>query len=146
MDKTENTLRIVRTFRAPAEKVFRAWTDPRELDRWFAPTHGYETVSQVDLRVGGTYRIAMKSPEGSVHTVSGVFREIVPPKKIVYTWKWENKPEMGDTVVTIEFRSLGGSTELTLTHEFLTEAKEREEHNKGWNGCLNRLEERSTKL
>ncbi|HSD52288.1 MAG TPA: SRPBCC domain-containing protein [Candidatus Methylomirabilis sp.] len=135
------TLNLRRTFKAPREKVFRAWTDPEELKKWWGP-EGYETVSaEVDLSVGGKYRLGMrKLPDGEIFYLSGIYREVRPPERLVYTWRWEAKPEMGETLVTVEFRQVGGSTEVALTHEFFPTAQARDDHNRGWNGCLDRLE------
>lgn len=133
-------VRIERTFPAPREKVFRAWTDPEALKHWWGP-EGYETASaEVDLRPGGKYRLGMrKLPDGDVFYLSGVYQEVRPPEKLVYTWRWEHKAEFPDTRVTVEFFERAGATELVLTHELLPTDRDREEHNKGWNGCLDRL-------
>ena len=134
-------LRITRTFPAPRERVFRAWTDPAALKKWFAPGDDYATpIAEVDLRVGGRYRIQMRSPKGNLHTVAGVYREVTPPEKLVFTWSWqEGGMDVGETLVTVEFRDRGNSTELILTHERFPTAETRDEHRKGWTGCLDRL-------
>ncbi len=134
------TLRIQRTFAAPREKVFKAWTDPQALKQWWGP-EGYATPSaEVDLRPGGRYRLGMKKlPDGDVFFLSGIFHEVRPPERLVYTWRWENQADFPDTRVTVEFLERGGSTEIVLVHELLPTEKAREEHGKGWNGCLDRL-------
>lgn len=133
------TLRLERTFTAPRDRVFRAWTDAGELSRWFAPSDEYTTkVIALDVRVGGRYRVEMHSPSGNVHIVVGTFREVRPPEKLVFTWAWEGK-DMGETLVTLEFHDRGGSTNLTLTHELFPTQELRDEHNRGWDGCLTRL-------
>ena len=133
------TLRLERTFAAPRERVFRAWTDPAELARWFAPTDEHTTkVIALEARVGGTYRVEMHAPSGNVHTVTGTFREVRPPERLVFTWTWEGK-DMGETLVTLEFRDRGGSTDLVLTHELFPTQEARDEHSRGWDGCLRRL-------
>ncbi len=136
----ETTLHLRRTFAAPREKVFRAWTDPEELKKWWGP-EGYATPSaDVDLRVGGKYRLGMmKLPNGEVFYLSGVYREVRPPKRLVYTWRWEAQPELGEPLVTVEFHEAGNSTEVVLTHEFFPTEQARDDHNKGWNSCLDRL-------
>lgn len=139
--ETQTTLRLTRTFAAPREKVFRAWTDREALKKWFAPSEQYTTnIPELDLKVGGRYRVEMKSPDGKVHCVAGTYREVRKPEKLVYTWTWENEPAMGETLVTVEFRDRGSSTEVILTHELFPNEKAREEHKKGWGGCLDRLE------
>ncbi len=136
----ETTLNLRRTFKASREKVFRAWTDPEELKKWWGP-EGYSTPSaEVDLRIGGKYRLGMmKLPDGEIFYLSGIFREVRPPERVVYTWLWEGHPERGETLVTVEFRDLGTATEVILTHERFPDEKVRDDHNKGWNGCLDRL-------
>ena len=137
---SETTFHLKRTFAAPREKVFRAWTDPEELKKWWGP-EGYATPSaQVDLRVGGRYRLGMKKlPDGEVFYLSGTYREVRPLEKLVYTWSWEAEPEFGETLVTVEFRAMGNSTEVVLTHELFPNEKARQDHDKGWNSCLDRL-------
>jgi len=136
----ETTLRLRRTFKPPREQVFRAWTDPEELKKWWGP-EGYATPSaEVDLRVGSKYRPGMrKLPDGGIFSLSGIYREVLPPERLVYTRRWEAKPEMGETLVTVEFREVGRSTEVILTHEFFPTTQARDDHNRGWNGCLDRL-------
>lgn len=137
---TEITLNLRRIFKAPREKVFRAWTDPEELKKWWGP-EGYATPSaEVDLRVGGKYRLGMrKLPDGEIFYLSGIYREVRPPERLVYTWRWEAQPEHGETLVTVEFREVGDSTEVVLTHERFPTEKARDDHNRGWSGCLDRL-------
>ena len=136
---TETKLQIRRTFAASREKVFRAWTEPEQLKKWFAPTDEYSTpIAEVDLRVGGRYRIQMRSPEGGLHTVRGNYREVQTLEKLVYTWDWEDNP-MGETLVTVEFRDLDEATEIVLTHEFFPNQEAQDKHNQGWTGCLDRL-------
>jgi uncharacterized protein YndB with AHSA1/START domain len=141
--ETATSLQIRRILRHPPEKVFRAWTDPEALRSWFAPGPEYSTrIHRLDLRKGGHYRVEMKSPDGKVHTVAGAYREIRPPSRLVFTWQWEDKPDRGDagdTLVTLELFDRYGSTELVLTHERLPSEAERDEHHKGWNGCLDQL-------
>ncbi len=133
------TLRLERTLAAPRERVFRAWTDAAEVSRWFAPTDQHTTgVVELEARVGGRYRIEMHAPNGNVHTVVGVFREVRPPRRLAFTWTWEGK-DMGETLVTLDFQDLGGSTRLVLTHELFTSQALRDDHGKGWDGCLRRL-------
>jgi uncharacterized protein YndB with AHSA1/START domain len=144
MDKAQSsaniTLQVKRTFRAPREQVFRAWTDRAELARWFAPSAEYSTVvPELELRVGGRYRVEMHHKGGNVHTVFGTYQEIKPPEKVVFTWRWDGDTSPEDSVVTIEFYDLGSSTEVTLTHERLPNPEERDKHAHGWNGCMDQL-------
>ena len=137
----ETALQIKRTFQAPREKVFRAWTEPEEMKHWCGPTDEYETHAEVDLCVGGKYRIEMKHSGGGVHTAIGEYREVEVPSKLVYTWSWEDGT-VEDTVVTVEFSDLGSATEVTLTHDLFPSGDWRDKHSEGWTGCLGRLENR----
>lgn len=139
--KLETTLRLTRTFAVPREEVFQAWTDPTVLREWFAPGDDYATPNaEVDLRVGGRYRIQIRSPQGKFHTVVGVYKEITPLEKLVFTWSWqEGGTDVGETLVTVELRERGNSTELVLTHERFPTTETRDDHRKGWTGCLDRL-------
>ncbi len=134
------TLHLTRTFTAPREKIFRAWTDPETVKKWFGPV-GYSTPSaEVDLRVGGQYRLGMrKLPDGEIFYLTGAYREVRPPEKLVYTWRWESQPELGETRVTVMFRNRGNSTDVAVTHELFPTEKARDDHDEGWNSSLDRL-------
>jgi uncharacterized protein YndB with AHSA1/START domain len=120
--------------------VFEAWTDPKILAKWFFPNSAFEVpVAETDVKVGGRYRIVMKSPDGALHDVSGVYREIVANKRLVFSWAWASEPE-AETIVTIDLRRRDGTTELTLTHDRFASESAREKHLHGWTGCLGNLE------
>ncbi len=138
----EITLKLKRTFAAPREKVFRAWTDPNELKKWWRVQDDWAIpIAEVDLRIGGKYRLGMQSPDGTTpYVVGGIYREVKFPEKLVYTWKWEGSEE-AETLVTVVFRELGGdSTQVELTHERFATKEARDKHNEGWKGCLAQLE------
>ena len=96
-------------------------------------------LAEVDLRAGGSYRIHMLSPEGKLNRLYGTYREVKPPERLVYTWNWAEDPEMGETLVTVEFHQQGESTKILLTHEFFPDAGRKDLHVQGWNGCLDHL-------
>ncbi len=134
------SLSIVRKLDAAPGKVWRAITEPEMLKKWMAPSDDFKIpVAEAELRVGGRYHIIMNAPDGQVHDVSGAYREIVPNKKLVYTWAWKSTPER-ESIVTIELRAAGSGTELTLKHEQFADAEARDRHQQGWMGCLARLE------
>jgi uncharacterized protein YndB with AHSA1/START domain len=110
------------------------------MKHWCAPSAEYETSAEVDLRTGGSYRIEMKHTSGKVHTAIGVYREVIEPEKLVYSWSWEDG-SVEETQVTVEFTDVSGSTELVLTHEFFPNGEARDHHGQGWAGCLGRLEQ-----
>ncbi|HUI34002.1 MAG TPA: SRPBCC domain-containing protein [Stellaceae bacterium] len=137
------TLVIKRVLDAPRELVFAAWVDPAQAARWWGPK-GFTTVSaEMDVRVGGTWRRRMRSPEGSEHISRGVYREIAPPERLVFTFAWEygGAPGHGpETVVTLTFADLGqGRTELTLRQEGFATVTGRDDHRTGWSSALERL-------
>jgi uncharacterized protein YndB with AHSA1/START domain len=135
-------LQMSRIISAPPKTVFKAWTDPTELKCWWGPA-GFTTPSaSIDLRVGGAYRISMKSPDGDVMSVAGVFRQVEAPKKLVYTWAWDEDGGPGhQSLVTVSFVDRGGSTEVVLSHERLADADSRDRHEHGWTECFDRLVE-----
>jgi uncharacterized protein YndB with AHSA1/START domain len=133
-------IEIHRTIKAPLRRVFDAWTRPEEMKQWAAPGPLAVPVAEVDLRVGGRYRMTMRGPDGAEHRVVGVYREVDPPRRLVYTWSWETDPTVTDTVVTVEFHDRGGSTEVVLRHEGFPTVEKRDRHDSGWNGCLDKLQ------
>lgn len=135
-----NTVRLTRILKAAPARVFEAWTTPEGMKRWAAP--GEMTVAAVtaDLRLGGRYEITMRAPDGTEHRVAGVYREIDPPSRLVYSWQWQDRPGAPETVVTVEFRAQGTGTELVLVH-VLPDADAQAKHEHGWTGCLAKLEQ-----
>ena len=134
------SLSIVRKFNVEPAKVWRAWTQPEALTAWMAPSDAFSVrVLECDVRVGGRYRIVMRSPDGEDNDVSGVYREVATNRKLVFTWAWKSTPER-ESLVTVELRAAGDGTELTLRHEGFADTEARDKHNQGWNSCLGRLE------
>jgi uncharacterized protein YndB with AHSA1/START domain len=130
-----------RVLPAPRPLVFKSCTEPDQLAKWWGP-RGFTAPSvEIDLRAGGSYRIAMQPPDGDLFYLAGEFREVDPPAQLAYTFRWEDPdPDDRETVVTLSFGDLGESTELVLTQRaFATQAR-RELHEQGWTDCLDRLE------
>jgi uncharacterized protein YndB with AHSA1/START domain len=138
----ESRLKVSRTIRASRQRVFRAWTEPELMMRWFVEDDAEMSVCEIDLREGGRYRLE-GTVGGRAWRIQGEYLEVRPPERLVYTWAWDNDPALGepsgDTRVTVEFRDRGKETELVLTHERFQTAKARDEHNTGWIECLDRL-------
>ncbi len=136
--KPDTTLRLRRTFAAPREDVFRVWTSPEAMKRWWIPFEGYTVPAvEVDLRADGRYRVAMRNAAGEVFHVSGVYREVAAPERLAYTFRWElESMDIGETLVTVEFRDLGNATEVLLTHALFPTVQDRDSHAQGWNGTL----------
>lgn len=136
---SETSLRIERSFDASAEEVFDAWTNPEVLKRWWAVhPDGSTPVAEVDLRVGGRYRLSMEAPDGARHTVGGEYREVERPNRLAYSWQWElDSGEPGHvSSVTVEFLQRGDQTTVVLEHAGLPDAESRDRHAQGWNACL----------
>jgi len=139
---SDTTLRLTRTFAAPRERVFAAWTDPEALKRWWDTPMFACVAAEADPRAGGSYRVSFRVKEsGAVVTVAGTYREVTPPERLVYTWRWEEwEAETPDTLVTVEFREAGGGTELLLTHERFPDKETCDHHGEGWKITLDSLE------
>jgi uncharacterized protein YndB with AHSA1/START domain len=136
---TQPSLTIRRRLRASPGKVFAAWTDPRQVMRWWGPA-GAETVrAEMDPRVGGRFLKVARTADGEEHEASGVYREVIPDEKLVFTWAWRDTPER-ETLVTVALRPDGDGTILTLTHEQFADEPTRDRHNAGWSGALDKLE------
>jgi len=136
---TKPSLSIKRRLNAPPAKVFAAWTDPAKIARWFGPERIEPIRVEADVRVGGRYRFIMRSPDGEEHDVGGVYREVVPNQKLVFTWAWRSTPER-ESLVTIELKGDGDGTLLTLTHEQFFDEGARDRHRSGWTGALDKLD------
>lgn len=130
---------LTRTIQAPPERVFDAWVSPELIAKWFCPGENYSVaIAEVDLAIGGAFRIGIKDPQGRLRIATGQYREIQHPEKLVFTWSWEHDPM--DTLITLTFNGAGNSTQLVLKHELLPTPEKREDHARGWNGCLEHLE------
>ena len=133
------SLRIRRVFPVPVAAVYAAWTDPEQMTHWMGPSDAFGPIeATLDVRVGGRYRIVMRAPDGEEHRVTGEYREIVPNRRLVFSWHWESTPERV-SLVTVELRAAGDGTELVLTHQRFADTAARDRHNDGWTGCLARL-------
>ena len=139
--KERPSLTLRRHYRVAPEKVWRAWTDPQALKLWFGPG---EIVSvprvDIDLRVGGRFRVTMLADDGETHDVSGTYLEIVPNRKLVFSWAWRSTPER-ESRVTVQIEPDGDGCELVLMHEQFFDEAARDGHNHGWSGALVKLEE-----
>ena len=136
------SLTISRRLPVPREAVFRAWTDPAVLARWWGPEGFVTPVCEMDVRPGGRWRTCMRSAAGSEHFCQGVFREIVPPERLVLSFAWESDGAPGhETTLTITLYADGDETELVLTHAGFESESSRDSHHEGWASSLVCLEE-----
>ena len=139
-DPTPTSVTVRRTIPARRDVVFAAWTTPEALKQWSAPGDRTSPVVEVDLRVGGRYRIDIAAPAGLTHRVVGEYLEVDPPNRLVYTWQWETNPALGSTLVTVDFLDRGAETEVVLVHARHPNAEAAANHERGWAGCLAKLE------
>ena len=135
-------LNMNRTFAAPRDQVYAAWTEPEHLKQWWGPEGFVSPDAAIDLRVGGRYRAGMRAPDGTEMAVVGEYTEIAAPERLAFTWAWD--PPMGgpeETLVTVEFRDLGDMTEVVLTHERFLSVQSRDQHQHGWTSTFVCLEQ-----
>lgn len=131
---TPLTLQLKRHISADRPRVWRAWTDPAELVRWYWPA-SFEASYSVELRVGGRFRYASAA---AGMAASGEFAAVDAPSRLVHTWRWDG--EDVETLVTVEFLDgADGGTDVVVTHERFTDATECANHAQGWNDCMARL-------
>jgi uncharacterized protein YndB with AHSA1/START domain len=138
---TPSSINLVvrRTIRATAERLFDAWTRPEQLVKWWGPAQVECAGAEVDLRVGGSYRIGNRLPDGQVLWIAGEFEEVTPPRRLVYTWRLGPRAG-GPERVTVRFEPRDGATEVIVVHERILDEPARESHERGWYGCLDGLE------
>jgi len=139
----ERVLVITRILDAPRELVFKVWTQPEHLVRWWGPTGFTLPVCKAEFRPGGAYRYVMRSPEGTDHRLVGVFREIAAPERLAFTFAWEDEAgKLGpETLVTITLEEHGAKTKLTLHQAVFESVTARDLHGDGWSEALDCLAE-----
>ncbi|MGE0486007.1 MAG: SRPBCC domain-containing protein [Gammaproteobacteria bacterium] len=126
------SLTLTRRYAAPPARVFAAWTEPALLARWWQPRPAAEPArAEIDLRVGGRYRIVMRTTDGETLDVGGEYRAIEPDRRLVFTWAWASTPARV-SLVTVDFAADGTGTRLTLTHARFFDAAARDGHRGGW--------------
>jgi len=139
-EKPSHTL--TRSYPVAPEKVWRAWTDPEAIARWWGPG-GEQPVAlaELDVRVGGHFHIVFGGPQGTDHEVCGIYQEVVPNRKLVFTWIWPRTTPERESVVTIELRRSGSGTELLFRQEKLFDEAVRDGHRRGWTESFIKLEQ-----
>ena len=139
-DTDTRTLSIQRTFQAPAEAVFDAWTSEEVLRRWWRTKPAWETSEAVvDLRVGGAVRVVMHDPEKGVdHGGGGHYTEIERPTRLAFTWTWDN--DARETRIELDFEETDGVTTVRFSHSGLWDEESVRSHEYGWRGVFDSLE------
>jgi uncharacterized protein YndB with AHSA1/START domain len=140
--ETKPSLSLRRHYPVAPEKVWRAWTDPEALKRWWGPG-GQDPVSlaELDVRVGGRFRIVFGGPQGREHECAGIYKEVVPSRKLVFTWCWPNSTPERVSLVTVLFKAAGGGTDFEFLHEKFFDEAARDGHNRGWSESFAKLEQ-----
>jgi uncharacterized protein YndB with AHSA1/START domain len=132
-------VRIERTFDAPAEDVFDAWTSPEVIERWFIPGRDWQTPSaEVDLRVGGTVRVVMRDPSGAPVEAGGEYTEIDRPNRLAFTWTFDDDLS-NQQLIEIEFTERDGATTVVFVNSKISEEERRDQQYEGWQACLDNM-------
>ena len=133
------SLKVNRFYPVAPAKVWHAWTDARALGQWFRPDASFAVpVAESDVRVGGSFRVLMVNAKGEEFDLSGVYREVVPERRLVMTWCWKQQPGH-ESLVTVSLRASGTGTQLDLLHEGYLDFDDQPTHEEGWNGALDTL-------
>jgi uncharacterized protein YndB with AHSA1/START domain len=137
------SLVIRRTYNAAPQRVYEAWTTPKLAEQFMGPYDVKATEIAMDVRTGGKFQIVMVKSDGERLRAFGIYREVVPAKKLVMTWSWEedDPADQYETLLTLEFKPSGNGTELTLTHEQFPTEENRDNHQHGWSSIVEKLEE-----
>ena len=140
-DHRARVLRIERTFDAPVERVFEAWTSEEVLRRWLHGMHGWETpTAEVDLRVGGRIRIVMRDPsDGAEVGATGEYTVVEPPHRLVFTWVWDDDRDRPQ-LIELEFAEQGPQTSVRMTNSAIQTDERWESQRSGWHFCYDNLE------
>jgi uncharacterized protein YndB with AHSA1/START domain len=133
-------LEMRRTFEAPMEAVFDAWTSPEVLRRWFHAEHDWETTdAATDPRVGGELRVVMRNPHEDVeHGGGGRYIEVSPPARLAFTWTWDDHPAR-EQLIEIDFEEQDGATQMTFVQIGLWDEEAVRSHKGGWTGAFDNL-------
>ena len=135
---TGTALVVHRVVRAPVDRVWAAWTTAELMQRWWGPD-GVECVGvEIDLRVGGEYRIGNRTPDGSTVWIEGTYEVVEPRRRLVYSWR--TAATQAAERVSVHFESEGPGTRLRIVHERIPDEPTRVQHGVGWRGCLDGLE------
>jgi uncharacterized protein YndB with AHSA1/START domain len=139
-EESGRTVRIERTFDAPAEDVFDAWTSPEVMQRWFHCAPDWDTPEvEVDLRVGGKVRVVMRRPDGFKVQAHGQYTVIDRPHRLVMTWTFDDVPS-NEQLVELTFSESEGATTVLMVNSSISTDARRDAQEEGWHGCLDELE------
>jgi uncharacterized protein YndB with AHSA1/START domain len=135
------SLTLTREYAAAPEKVWKAWTDPQAVSAWWGEPGDKVSGAELDVRVGGRFRIRFGGPDGNANECAGEYREVVKNRRLVFSWSWPRSTPDRVSQVTILFNPKGAGTELIFKHEGLFDDKARDNHKRGWSAFLTKLDE-----
>lgn len=139
-EEATRVVRIERTFDAPAEDVFDAWTSEEVIARWFKPAQGWqEAGAEVDLRVGGSIRVVMRTPNGEPVRAGGEYTLIERPHRLAFTWTFDDDPT-NQQMIELEFTERDGVTTVLFVNSDISEAERRDAQYEGWSACFDNME------
>lgn len=140
-DPAERELVIARLVDAPRDMVYAAWTDPKQAMQWWGPEGLTVVALEMDVRPGGRWRKCMRGPDGKDYWRSGVYREVVAPERLVFTYVSEDPVDAPgpETLVTVTFETRGAKTMMTLRHSGFESKPARDSHARGWGSCIERF-------
>ncbi len=136
---TKPSLTLKRRLKAPPEKVYQAWTQPEQMIHWWGKSTCRDPIAETDVRVGGRFRVQFWAADGEHNSVSGIYREIDPNRRLVFSWAWQTTPDR-QSQVTVDLKPDGEDTILTLTHEQFFDQKACDDHRVGWMAALDNIE------
>jgi uncharacterized protein YndB with AHSA1/START domain len=139
-EEAARVVRIERTFDAPAEDVFDAWTNVEVIKRWFRPASGWQEPSaEVDLRVGGKVRVVMRDPDGQPVEARGEYTLIERPNRLAFTWTFDDDPS-NQQMIELEFTEQDGVTTVLFVNSDISEERRRDQQYDGWSTCFDEME------
>jgi len=138
MTDTLPSVTIVRRIKASPAKVWAAITQPDQMIQWWGPDAGPTLSAVADVRPGGRFSVVFRLLNGDEHNPTGIYQEVIPERKLAFTWDLPGSQEP-ESLVTFLLKPIDGGTELTLLHEHLPDEGERESHEQGWSGLLDKL-------
>jgi uncharacterized protein YndB with AHSA1/START domain len=139
-EEAARVVRIERTFNAPAEDVFDAWTSEEVIRRWFRPMEGWlEPSAEVDLRVGGRIRVVMRTPDGEPVGAGGEYTLIERPHRLAFTWTFDDDPS-NEQMIELEFTERDGVTTVLFVNSNISGEERRDSQYDGWSTCFDEME------
>jgi uncharacterized protein YndB with AHSA1/START domain len=138
LEEAGPVLEVVRIFDASRRDVWNAWTDPEALKQWWGPRGSTIPDFTLELRPGGSWRACLRSADGEEHWARGIYQDVSPPRRLEYTWIWENGDNQ-EMLASVGFEELGYKTRVTLFQSDFENPEDCDEHREGWTQSLDRL-------